>query len=412
MAYQPIRETPTEKISKEHAVFHYRRGQESQLQKALGGLNTKQDLLIVVVTSPGPDSDAATGLVQTLDHEFAFWRVRLLIFEDFDKQFELGVDPYLPVLEKENILFVSTDGSTHVPRLVAVERIVESNAPAAPVKDEGILDDDHIAIQVVKERKCMGIVGFFGRVRESRSEEVSSGDPVAGICFKPKFTNGILSVPESTIIATNRIQDASCLDPLAVILVALVVWFSKLSSLPENHSNVHVLLALSDESLTKVTSEYLSSIRRLEISTIGKEDRKKFNFVLTDSISALRSSHLQRYVARGGKIIVWDSEAQALLREGYYSFKSSFSLVYDYLLPPRRLIANPTLGGSTYANDQGSHELTNGMTGHAQLSVSPKISTLFRDDRAYLLTGGVSTLGADMAIWMYEVNNSLWFNHT
>ena len=96
-------------------------------------------------------------------------------------------------------------------------------------------------------------------------------------------------------------------------------------------------------------------------------------------------------------MVIWDLEAQPLTRDRPGLFRALSGMA-------SRILSTVAADGSRIHDSKDDMAtMMNGINGHTELVAPSEPLSLFHNDRTYLLTGGLSTLGLDMATWLYSV---------
>jgi hypothetical protein len=350
-------------------TFTYRKGEESSLKAFLSNKDVAQPLTVLLLSAPGPDANAAHGLVATLNHEYPVWRVRLVISTRKEQCFQDPSPFILALLENEHVVHVDADDSTQVLRLAPIPRA------AADAGMQQFLPDEHILIEMIQHVPCLGFFSFSGRVIKSRSRTIIPGHYAIGITTSSCSSPHVI-VPASWLLSHPDEETLSRCNPFVAVLVSLLKNRTLYRSTHASRSPLRVLPLLSDSALHQDLESFLrSSMRSFTFVDVKSASPGQVDVLLTDTQMIQQSLHMQRSLSRKGHTIVWDADLHSMIHLERFDMAQAVSESYNI---PRPIF--PTISTQDFA---------------------PK--SLFRSDCTYLLAGGLSSLGVHLAIWLYEV---------
>ncbi|KAJ7676078.1 hypothetical protein DFH06DRAFT_977335, partial [Mycena polygramma] len=365
VAQKPTARLPDPEVPVDSAdVYLYEFGKEIELQTWLRAHDREAPTTLYIAAMQGRDGDAAVGLCVILRKELLLWNIRLCIFE-------AGAD-IVPVLAKnkwvfesgEDTVFFDRDGS-HVPRL-ALGRSPPKSSPQSAL--------------TVRVSQWAGMSssfdGFVGHVESPSHPNFPRDSLVGGVAVKVAADEVTVSV-DSVGLVLGPVQ-APILDLAKDILGSVVASFIA----EDSARSKRVLVALRDAELTcDVQKRVAAGMGRFKLVHADSSDVDSFQCVdilLCDSETYSKNPHLRRWIARDGKLIVWDS----LLKQ---------SRQQDPSFVQRAIV-----------------ELGYGQINLVPMLPSPPSNPLrcasppFRADGAYILLGGIGGLGVDLAVWMYQ----------
>ncbi|KAJ7505787.1 hypothetical protein B0H11DRAFT_1707695, partial [Mycena galericulata] len=365
VAQKPAARLPDPEVSVDSAdIYLYEFGKEIELQAWLRAYDREVPTTLYFAAVHGRDADAAVGLCVILRKELPLWSIRLCIVES-------GAE-IVPVLAKNKWVFESGEdtvffdlGGAHVPRL-ALGRSPPTSSPQTAL--------------TVRVSHWAGMSssydGFVGHVDSPSHPNFPRDSLVGGVAVKVAAGDVTISVDNAGLVL-GPVQ-APILDLAKDILGSVVASFIA----EDGARSKRVLVALHDAELTcDVQKRILAGMARFKLVRADFTDADSFQCVdilLCDSETYSKNPHLRRWVARDGKLIVWDT----LLKQ---SRQQDPSFV-------QRAVAK---------------------LGYGQINLVPMLPTPpsnplrcasppFRGDGAYVLLGGIGGLGVDLAVWMYQ----------
>lgn len=378
----------------------YQYGHEMALQKDILELDVNQQLTLWILAGAGVDGDAGVGLVQSLWWEYSAWEVHLAIFEDRDDEQD-RIDTilrYREYLTQDTVSYFRKDGTPYVPK------VVPCNPPPPPASNlldpfGGWVETDLglVSVQppVLKEYQVLVDVlslsnsyaswrGFVGSVIDSRNPKLESGSFVVGIC-QTGVTNRIVC-HSGQVIPLAVVNDQLAEHALGLVIAALALGPSRLSEADSALPPLRLLIAAEDEvswALHDVLVA-LPSLARVEIG--GASDDARFDLIIADSTTIAARPEVSFW---HGKLFIWDR----LIGEGLERDPWSISYLLKSALRLADTAQFPKALSLTYPREKA-------------ISVCMPSGPLFNPKKSYVLIGGASDLGLQVALWMYQVRES------
>ncbi|KAJ6460695.1 hypothetical protein C8R47DRAFT_993943, partial [Mycena vitilis] len=362
VAQKPTARLPDSEVSVD--VYLYEFGKEIELQTWLRAHDREVPTTLYIAAVQGRDGDAAVGLCVILRKELLLWDIRLCILE-------AGAD-IVSMLAKnkwvfesgEDTVFFDRDGA-HVPRLALGHSPPKSSPQTA------------LTVRVSQwAGMSSSYDAFVGHVESLSHPNFPRDSLVGGVAINVAADEVAVSV-DSVGLVLGPVQPP-ILDLAKDILGSVVASFIA----EDSARSKRVLVALRDAELTcDVQKRVAAGMGRFKLVHADYTDIDSFQCVdilLCDSETYSKNPHLRRWIARDGKLVVWDS----LLKQ---SRQQDPSFV-------QRAIAK---------------------LGYGQINLVPMLPTPpsnplrcasppFRADGAYILLGGIGGLGVDLAVWMYQ----------
>ncbi|KAJ7790176.1 KR domain-containing protein [Mycena olivaceomarginata] len=149
-----------------------------------------------------------------------------------------------------------------------------------------------------------------------------------------------------------------------------------------------IAIAIENENLAPIIEQHASKISGIQLVSAdfrNPDILEVLDILISDSTTYAQHPHLRRWIPRSGKVFLLDN----LLEQTHRDDPS-------YI---RRTLAN----GLRVQSETPARQ--NGRISHLAAASGPRKSRAappFRDDRAYVLLGGIGGLGIDLAVWMYQ----------
>ncbi|KAJ6611341.1 hypothetical protein B0H10DRAFT_369055 [Mycena sp. CBHHK59/15] len=369
-------------------IYSYEVGQEMELQAQLRSLDTTVSITVYLLAIRGQAADAALGLCAVLRQEIPLWDIRLCIFEssmDLSNPTPLLIRYMGTFNSGENVVSFDRDGAAQVPR-VALSVPPSSTEQRAPA--QAVDDPSYISIRVGRWAGLSHVFdGFVGQVAESHHPSVSAGDFVGGV-VEPSSAE-LIRAHINSIIPTTQNPDVNlAAQLLGNILLSIIPW-------PSSGSTASMAVAIADGNLVQIISQHLLKISGIHLVLADFRDPatpERLDIVISDSATYAQFQHLRRWVPRGGKIFLWDTLLTQAIRDDQFYVRRALAAAF-----PVGSVINPREDGHIPLVTPPS------IPRQASFPLSrSRASPPFRNDRTYVLLGGIGGLGIDLAVWMYQ----------
>ncbi|KAJ6452134.1 KR domain-containing protein [Mycena vitilis] len=362
-------------IDSQH-IHTYQIGSAMELRNALVIHDSTASITVYILALQGRDADSAVGLCATLRKEFQCWDIRLGVFESATQ-----LSHPIPLLSRhawafvggQNAVSFDQDGHPHVLRLV-----VSSPPPASVSSAESRVPEHPDSIEVrISEWARMSdrYDGFIGYAISAHASGISVGDFVGGIAAVS--SSQIIRVPVGNMVPLTK--DPTLVLPADILSAILIPFIDTPSSTP-----VRILIALENRTLAARLEQHVSNMPPLELLVADFTSPDAFrpvDILFSDSRTYTAHPHLRRWVRRAGKAVIWDDLLKVAIGQDR--------------LYAARILAKARLPSPDLA--------TIGTALQRTPSVLPRgCAPPFRADRAYVLLGGISWLGVDLAVWLYQ----------
>ncbi|KAJ7686126.1 hypothetical protein B0H17DRAFT_1332956 [Mycena rosella] len=362
-------------------IYSYEFGKEIELQARLRDLDTAASITVYFLAMRGRDGDAALGLCAALRQELPLCDIRLAVFEsslDFSTPIPLLLRHMGTFDRGENVMSFDRYGAAHVPRVVlslppsSPQQLGATNVPADP---------NFISVRVTQWAGMSHTYdGFVGQVAQSKAPNMSAGDFVGGVVEASSAE--LLSVHINNIISTSE----NSADPgqlMGTVVSSLITW-------PSSGTKARMAIAVDSEDLTKIIAQSVPT--RIQLVLVDFKDpdiSERLDILVSDSATYAQYPHLRRWIPRSGRVILWDELLNEHISQSYIG----------------RIVAN----GCNSVSEMPP--LRNGHIPHTTACIPrrnwfqpcrSRAAPPFRNDRAYILLGGVGGFGVDLAVWMYQ----------
>lgn len=386
-------------------ILEYVRGEELDLQKLLAPLDVLSPQSLWFHATAEHDGDASLGFTRSLRREYPFWAVNVTVF---DRSWTLeektaAIYNLMAKPDCENELYVDAAGKVSAPRIVPssapVSRIA-FKADSPWIKEgsqivqtsEPTASSQHLTINVTGAvEPVSNIWAFIGRVKGSsrRVAGITNG-PLSNVVVAHR--GSIIDIPEGD---NNQIPDI-----LAHAIVGLALGGAITN--PERLSETSIAIENFD---SEVTSRISQICFRLgvqltvipcspSVADLQTLSATSPNIVIAASRTAASSLILKDFTAPGGKVFFWQDAEVGI---------------------PRILSIDPwSVGDALRASVECA---SNSVAYKAPLEligieIPEEVESrlrLFSADKAYVLIGGIGSLGVEIAYWMYQVSTTARF---
>ncbi|KAF7356480.1 Polyketide synthase [Mycena venus] len=363
LAQKPAARLPNPEVSIDSAdIYLYEFGKEIELQTWLRAYDREVPTTLYLAAVQGRDADAAVGLCVILRKELPLWNIRLCIFE-------LGAD-IVPVLTKNKWVFESGEDTVFFDRDGAhVTRLALGRSPPTSSQQTAL---------TVRVSHWAGISssydGFVGHVESPSHPNFPRDTLVGGVAVKVAADDVTISVDNAGLVLVPVL--AVTVDLAKDMLGTVVTSF-----IAEGVRRKRTLVALQNAELTCDVQKRVAGMTGSRLVLADHRDVDSFQCVdilLCDWETYSKNPHLRRWIARDGKLIIWDT----LLKQSRQQDPSYVQ--------------------------QAIAKLGYGQINHVPMLPTPPSNPLrrasppFRGDGMYVLLGGIGGLGVDLAVWMYQ----------
>lgn len=395
---------------KPYQYVRFVRGHEMDMQRALLRLDQNTPNLVWICASSGVDGATARGLSRSLRKEIPAWDIRLVIFpENWASEAREAAISFLTSsgnIEQE--ITVGKSGTVTSPRFELSEaptrRVLKHNMKWEVVGNRSIscsrpsfvpVGSLLVEVEYISASEG-GLRGFYGEV----STGAHAGKKVLGVTDKP-LSNYVL-VPEGWTMQTDAcVQKKEVLPALALgaLAAGLALGLSTLVQ-PSRANQIRVLVAGSDNTVTPSLASALSilGIRHHVIQTLSLEHLaviSSSDLVISGYSSEADIQLVKSALSAHSSLVLWSDPVSGMLA----TIRKQTWLPNDSITVLIRRLADHCENDTQLARSLPPAEMLDAL----HLPPVAISQSLFDASRAYLLVGGVGSLGVHIALWMYQV---------
>ncbi|KAL6298480.1 hypothetical protein BKA93DRAFT_830667 [Sparassis latifolia] len=385
-------------------VFDHKFGGEIALQQKLSQLDVTQKLALWILASEGSDGGSATGLLRALRREYRSWDIRLVIFPArYTKEMQMNSLRRLPIhIQDEMEIVISSEGEPMVPRMLPLAPIGPSDYnDSSSIADR--LPPNHVGVSLQCCIARDNISGFFGVVVESNDTHMGKGCLVAGLTTgisQQQFSVDVASVRSvSSHLACSGAAAASCIPGFTAAIVAPgISTFNYLDRL----RSLRILLTHCGTDVGQDIGHVYSAkgvkfdhtAEDASLVDLACLNSASYDLIVSGYTDLPHRQVLQTLLRpQRGRLFLWNDPAAGLLACGARdpcslgdALGCALGLIEEELSTLDERGHHPSV--STYPDSTW-------FTGPIQ-------HTLFSPEKTYLLVGGIGSLGAHVALMMYQ----------
>ena len=393
-------------------ILDYVRGEEMRLQSPIASLHRQEHASLLFVADQGLDGDAALGFTRSLRKEYPAWTIRVAVFHPSwtSQQRLYASEVILGLSTTEMEMSVGEDGEVYVPR-IALSTAPSDRAAFDPTRpwtsQNGDIVQCHAPLALGDKRvvRVSAIHPHAGHVWAFAGTLEGSSTVVVGLTTAPICSH--LVVHEDSVVAYDRaLLDSVSTGPslLAPSIAALLVGPPNLSN-PSRLRGKRVLIfspSTSEESLSRDLQTALATLpmdvtflTSLEGSLLKPIYAQKPDFIVSGTCDKHHMATLQDILSPSGRALFWndpDRGVAKLLAEDPWIVGDAVRASLDY---HRRQQLPDIVYTSLLAS-----------LGDIDANKTARLPSLFNPHKAYLLVGGIGSLGLHIALWMYNVSSS------
>ncbi|KAI0739465.1 ketoacyl-synt-domain-containing protein [Daedaleopsis nitida] len=379
-------------------VIPYIRGEEMKIQKFLASTDALETTSILFVAEDGPNGDASLGFVRTLRAEFPACTMRLVVFDPSwsSPRRETFLRRLASIDTNERDIYVSADGTISVPRIECSqpprpEVPIDLTKPWA-IDNEKLLqtsypmteDEDHIVVQVGAV-SCHGSLWTYVGTMPGTSQEV------VGISSGP--VSNYLSTHGGSIGKVDFSPDGDNSTPMHPSMLAPALVSLAVGPLNPRRLRAKRVLVVEEEDelrteLRQVCADLgmcVVSTAALSGSTLEQCYLQPPSFILSGTRDPMQIDTLEKIFAQDARFLLWNHPERGLHAQDPWTIGDA---IRDALAfhPESKVRYTPL------------QELLDDIP----TRVVPQHAVLFDPSKAYLLVGGMGSLGLHIALWMYQ----------
>ncbi|KAG1902324.1 uncharacterized protein F5891DRAFT_1127654 [Suillus fuscotomentosus] len=367
-----------------------------ELQRILSAQDATNPCTIYFTALAGPGGDEAVGFVRSLRKEYLSWKIRMIVFDSGwdDESIRRAVEVVSKMHQVETELVVDASGLVHVPRITPCEgpkKVSPFNfdepwrlEKSAIVHCSSPSSDGHSAVVHVQRisRSDDQIWTFIGSLDSSHKGVMGiSASPVGNIIVSP-----LDSMVDAPVAWSADISTAPAVLVFAIAVLAVGPTYF------ENPGRFRgEILVTHADSQTGIQIVQLYLLRGFRVTTltqhatdseIGRLPNGHFNLIVSEYRDMATLHLLARLLTANGKTFPWKHPTKGL---------------------QSLLACDPWLIGHAIrlGSDIAGNELKMPMRSLSEI-ITTKPGDPIIDKKAYILVGGIGSLGLQIAQWMYK----------
>ncbi|KAG2142363.1 hypothetical protein DEU56DRAFT_979550 [Suillus clintonianus] len=384
-------------------IIAYEHGKETELQSIFSALDATTPCDIYITALAGPDGDGATGFARSLRKEHLLWTIWAVVFdlEWDDESIRRAVEVMSKTPQTETELTVDASGLVHVPRITPCEgpkKISPFNfqepwrlEKSAVVQCSSPPSDSNSAVVHVRNvsRSDDQIWSFVGSLGSSHKS-------VTGISTSP-VGNTIVSPLDSMVdVPVAMDVDAPMGPPVLATAIAVLAVGSVYFENPGRFRG-EILVTHADTQTSMLIAQ-LYVLQGFRVTTLKQHATDSeishlpnghFSIIVSEYKDTATLHLLSRLLTANGKTFAWKHPTKGL---------QSLLACDPWLIGHAIRLGSSVVGNALRIPMCNISELVTVMPGDP---VHVK-KHLFSDKKAYLLVGGLGSLGLQIAQWMYK----------
>lgn len=388
------------------ATVPYVRGSEMDIQRTISKLDAFQPLSFFLFAEAGVHGDAAQGFSRSLRREYPVWTVRVAVFDaTWSAPDRAQASKTLAAMDTKDLdVYVDKDGQVFAPRIEQVDppsaTIPLDTAKPWKLEDNKLeqvvlhqpADGQHVIVRVERVGpRHATLWTYVGRV-----DGVAL--PIVGVSSGPISSHLVVHRGSVSEINPDMFEGDAGPPLLAATLVVLVVLAADLLAFtqPEYLRGAHIVVVEGDAMLRMQIRDACAALGMNVLAVPGPLSRadleacydKKPQFILSGTQDAASANTLRSILAPRGRLLLWNHPG-----EGLAALAAEQPRVVGYAL-------------KLAAERQREMSVSYVPTASLLVGLSNSIvrsPDIFDPEKAYLLVGGIGSLGLHMALWMYEV---------
>jgi hypothetical protein len=389
-------------------VFPYQRGEELLLQDVFAKLDVMDPHTLWFTASTDARDGGASGFTRSLRVEYKGWTVRLVSFDpswtDNERQVALK-----KLFEMEDVLedevIVDIHGRVLVPRLTATDGPSEGSPfdPAVTweLQHERLVHVDKPMVAVDEESIVLDVITVSegaGGLREFIGRDAASSRLLMGIT-NSSLSNTVAVAQEACVEVAVDAPKERLPSLIAVAVAALGLGHAVFTQPTRMRKAGPVIVTHAESSLGRALVQILTAlnIRHTPLATISDLSRlapSHASVILSGYSDAASNKSLAVALKTNGRMLVWSDAANGVsryLRQEPWVIGDAF----------RHAMATGLLGEVDGVPATPPLALVREPPAPGQLVSSSR--SLFDETKAYLLIGGIGSIGVNVAHWLYEV---------
>ncbi|KAG2097390.1 hypothetical protein BD769DRAFT_246669 [Suillus cothurnatus] len=384
-------------------VIAYEHGKEMELQSILSAQDATAPCTIYFTASAGLDGDAAVGFVRSLRKEYLLWTIWVVVFDSVwdDESIRRAVEVVSKMPQVETEIVVDASGLVHVPRITSCggpKKVSPFNfhepwqlEKSAVVHFSPPPSDYHSAVVHVQSvsRSDDQIWTFIGSLGDSHKGVMGiSASPVGNIIVSP--LDSMVDAP----VALGA--DAPMGPPVLAFAISVLAVGSAYFENPRRFRGEILVTHADTQTSMLIAQIYL--LRGFRVTTITQHATDSeicrlpnghFNIIVSEYRDKATLHLLSRLLTANGSTFPWKHPTKGL---------QSLLACDPWLIGHGIRLGSSIIGSELKIPMCSLSEIITVMSGD---SVHVR-KDLFSHKKAYLLVGGLGSLGIQIAQWMYK----------
>ena len=391
-------------------IIDYVRGEEMKLQAPLAALDPRENVSLLFVAQDGLNGSAALGFTRSLRKEYPAWTVRVAVFDtSLTKAQQIRCADVLASLPGTDLeMTVDKEGAVHVPRITL------TSAPSEHVPFDSklpwMLQDGDVTLthtpRAFGEKRVVEVAAvhphgdnvwaFAGTLQGSSQAVV--GLTSSSICSHLEVHEGSIVEYDGKLSAPD-FSGPSILAPTIAALLVGPTTLAHPARLRGKRALIYVPTSVEDK-LARDVQSVLSRLgmetallRSLEGSKLQSHYARKPHFVAAWACDRSQMTVLQSLVSSPAHAFFWNDPevgiAKVLVDDPWVVGDAvRAALKYNHRQQRPKISYTPLLA----------------ILGSISPNKTARLPPLFDPHKAYLLVGGIGSLGLHIALWMYDVS--------
>ncbi|KAE9394813.1 CurK protein [Gymnopus androsaceus JB14] len=376
-------------------IMQYICGREEDIQWEFNGLNPSQELNIWLIAVEGPNGEALWGFARALRQEYLLWTIHAVVFpfplSDTEQLKWLGSLPYSATQELD--ITFNSSGTAAVPRLLPLMTRRENKELLIPSNPK---DSRHIGINIFSHFPVGEVAGFIASVVEPNGATILNGSTIAGLHIGPIEESLVVNIASVAHVPTELQSHASSTALMGSTIAVISLGVDAFKTTHPVSCSVLVTHAdtILGRQICRVYAHIGLTVAEMPASAhlldLGCQGYRKFDLVVSgyddDSHNTFLSSLLRPI---SGRLFSWNGNLSSL---------HTTLLQFPYIMEDVICVAMSLPGFNSIGIDRNDIKTIPAPPGAKSSDGSPK----FNSEGVYILHGGIGSLGAHIALFMYE----------
>lgn len=393
-------------------VFDYALGHETDLQWEFSGLNVMQELDIWILANDGQDGGAALGMVRALRREYLSWTIRLIVFPaSYTEEMRQESLMRLPVCLKDELdIVISPSGDPMVPRMVHLTPLSTDASSTVDRRAAEEVPVGHIVARVLHSSTYHEVSAIIALVINDDVTDYQEGCTVVALITGSPTPGDMVTLDAAAVSAASPhlLQHAaSAIGAVRAYTTAVLAPGIATFRSPKRLQSQRILLTHSDTPFGRSVA-HVYSLKQLRITEVAENvslldlsrlSDQHFDIIISGYEDRAHERVLTSLLRPGrGKLFTWNHPSTGipgLIATEPYTVADA--LQHALQLLEERICDSPEPLLVTASEPSNSAKVTRTTSQDIRSRAS------FRSDGIYLLLGGIGSIGAHLALYLYEV---------